>query len=440
MSTPMYGHAIPLLELALKLTHFHRITFAVSASTLDRITKDTDITAHGSHGPINFIAVTSDEISDGRLDEPAAHAGQVLQRFEGLFKVVRTFLLDNSNRFAAVIVDSLLGGPASVLYERHIPYYLFNASRAWLTQTILTFDIDEPEDFVKPDGISPSFNRRSEGYKYIDPFLETVKTCFMEHCKTVNFAEGLIINSVREAEEETLMEIARWFPWMKEMKTFCVGPLNPRIKEKQGKKNEEKDDVQKWLDTQDSRSVIYISFGSIAVPKPDEIMAIGEALLQLTSPVVWSLKKEYYVYLPVDIQSELNKEGCKGNFVIVPWAPQKAVLAHPAVKVFISHCGWNSTLEALSYGVPVVCWPMFADQLLNADFLASVGVGKVLQGTGQVSVRLVPSADIASAVNEVTNCKNTYVENALQWKAKIFFGQDEGGSFREELLALTKSL
>ncbi|KAL7747708.1 hypothetical protein RI367_006997 [Sorochytrium milnesiophthora] len=89
--------------------------------------------------------------------------------------------------------------------------------------------------------------------------------------------------------------------------------------------------------------------------------------------------------------------------LVMGWAPQVDVLAHPATKAFLTHCGWNSTIEALSSAMPVIAWPMFAEQHANAAMIASpeVQIGVVVPGTALVGGRLVPADEIVDAVSQV---------------------------------------
>ncbi|GKE35040.1 7-deoxyloganetic acid glucosyltransferase-like protein [Tanacetum coccineum] len=57
---------------------------------------------------------------------------------------------------------------------------------------------------------------------------------------------------------------------------------------------------------------------------------------------------------------------------IVNWAPQEDVLAHRAIGGFLTHCGWNSTLESIVQGFPMICWPFYVDQLVNSRFVGEV--------------------------------------------------------------------
>ncbi|KAG0493352.1 hypothetical protein HPP92_004346, partial [Vanilla planifolia] len=77
--------------------------------------------------------------------------------------------------------------------------------------------------------------------------------------------------------------------------------------------------------------------------------------------------------LPEGFEKEIAREG---RGLLVEWSPQEMVLAHPAISCFVSHCGWNSTLELIAAGVPVVAYPQWGDQIPDAKFLCDVyGVG-----------------------------------------------------------------
>ena len=116
------------------------------------------------------------------------------------------------------------------------------------------------------------------------------------------------------------------------------------------------------------------------------------------------------------------------------------VLSHPAIKVFLSHCGWNSTVESLAAGVPLVGWPMFADQLMNAELLDKEGVGKSIFGTGVAGARVIPAGEIASVLKTVMIQENGYSEKAKKWSLKIRNGQEIGGISNKEFLEFARYL
>ncbi|MED6157011.1 hypothetical protein PIB30_019496 [Stylosanthes scabra] len=122
-----------------------------------------------------------------------------------------------------------------------------------------------------------------------------------------------------------------------------------------------------WLDKQGSRSVAYVSFGTVVTPPEQEIVAVAEALEESGFPFLWSLKEHAKKLLP---EGFIERTENKGK--VVPWCPQSEVLGHASVGVFVTHCGCNSVLESISGGVPLICRPFFGDQRMGARIVEDV--------------------------------------------------------------------
>ncbi|KAK2984320.1 hypothetical protein RJ640_000474 [Escallonia rubra] len=122
-----------------------------------------------------------------------------------------------------------------------------------------------------------------------------------------------------------------------------------------------------WLDKHKAASVAYISFGTILVPPPSELAALAEAIEASRVPYLWSLPDHSRPHLP---QGFVERTSTRG--MIVSWAPQLQVLAHTSVGIHITHSGWNSVLESISYAVPMICRPFFADNMLNCRMVEDV--------------------------------------------------------------------
>ncbi|TVU29097.1 hypothetical protein EJB05_20645, partial [Eragrostis curvula] len=125
-----------------------------------------------------------------------------------------------------------------------------------------------------------------------------------------------------------------------------------------------------WLDQQDAGSVIYVSFGSwVASIGREAICELALGLEAAGMPFLWSLKDEpsWRGGLPDGFA-----EAVAGRGKIVPWAPQEDVLKHKAVGCFLTHCGWNSTLEAIQHGVRLLCYPVAGDQFINCAYIVKM--------------------------------------------------------------------
>ncbi|RZC57902.1 hypothetical protein C5167_005187 [Papaver somniferum] len=124
-------------------------------------------------------------------------------------------------------------------------------------------------------------------------------------------------------------------------------------------------------DKQSPNSVAYISFGTLTTPPPHELAALAEGLEESGVPFLWSLKDHLVCQLPNGFLERTSKTG-----FIVPWTPQQRVLGHHAVGVFVTHCGWNSVMESITAGVPMICRPFFGDQRINCRMVSDVwGIG-----------------------------------------------------------------
>ncbi|OMP03777.1 UDP-glucuronosyl/UDP-glucosyltransferase [Corchorus capsularis] len=131
-----------------------------------------------------------------------------------------------------------------------------------------------------------------------------------------------------------------------------------------------------WLNKQEPESVVYISFGTVITPPPFELQALSEALEESNLPYLWSFRGNPQEQLP---EGFLERTSLKGK--IVPWAPQQKVLQHEAIGVFVTHGGWNSVLESITGGVPMIFRPFFGDQGLNTKTVEAVwGFGLGLEG------------------------------------------------------------
>nr|WBA33390.1 UGT73CD1 [Iris tectorum] len=188
-------------------------------------------------------------------------------------------------------------------------------------------------------------------------------------------ATGVLINTFQELEPEL---IALYIESTKKM-VLPIGPLSlynkdAESKSTRGNKSSVKEhEVLSWLNSMEPRSVLLVSFGSLVQMQPLQLIEVGCALEASGRPFVWVVKEAEKCVEVEKWMSEGFAERTRARgLVITGWAPQMVILSHRAVGGFVTHCGWNSILEAISSGVPMITWPHFADQFLNERLVVQV--------------------------------------------------------------------
>jgi hypothetical protein len=180
-------------------------------------------------------------------------------------------------------------------------------------------------------------------------------------------------------QEMQLMELGSW--WLcntthnLEHATFSISPkflpIGPLMSNDHSNKSsfwQEDTTCLDWLDQHPPQSVIYVSFGSLAVMDQNQFKELALGLDLLNKPFLWIVRPSNDNKVNYAYPEEFH--GTKGK--IVGWAPQKKILNHPSIACFLSHCGWNSTIEGLYCGVPFLCWPFAGDQFLNKSYICDV--------------------------------------------------------------------
>jgi len=187
---------------------------------------------------------------------------------------------------------------------------------------------------------------------------------------------GVIINSFEELEKTYVRDYKK----VRNDKVWCIGPvslcnrdgLDKAERGKQASMNGHQ--CLKWLDLQQHKCVVYVCFGSLCNLIPSQLVELALALEDTKRPFVWVIREgSHFQELEEWISEEGFEERTKGRGLIIRgWAPQVMILSHYSIGGFLTHCGWNSTLEGISGGVPLVTWPLFGDQFLNEKLVRDV--------------------------------------------------------------------
>ncbi|CAK9171803.1 unnamed protein product [Ilex paraguariensis] len=393
---PLQGPVNSMFKVAelLCLAGFH-ITFLVTDYIYDRLLRHTSVQSRFEHYP----GFRFETISDGLSDDHTRSGVRIMEMFDSLKTITKPLFKEmlTSGRLSSetrrpltcIIADGIMGFTCDVAEEIGIPIiyvrtispcclWVFFCLPKLIEADELPFkgnDLDTPiksvpgmEGFLRRRDL-PSFCRSGD---LTDPNIQLYLPESQENTR----AYGLVLNTFEDLEGPLLSHIRSLCPNL-----YTIGPLHTHLKTKLRSATtsystssnslwEEDRSCITWLDSKPLKSVIYVSFGSIAVMTKDQLMEFWHGLVNGGKPFLWVIRpdsiagKDWESQIPAEIS-----EGTKERGYIVGWAPQEEVLAHPSVGGFLTHSGWNSTLESIAAGVPMICWPYFADQQMNSRFV-----------------------------------------------------------------------
>ncbi|CAN6163587.1 unnamed protein product [Urochloa humidicola] len=238
----------------------------------------------------------------------------------------------------------------------------------------------------------------------------------------------VLVNTCQELEVGALAAVG-------EYDVLAVGPVLPSGNESISGIFKPQDDAEymEWLDTKPVCSVVYVSFGSLASMAREQLDELLFGLEESGRPYICVVRKDIKAALA---EPEAKMQERVKNGVVVEWCDQVYVLSHIAVGCFVTHCGWNSVLESVASGVPMVCVPRMSDQRMNAQLVARewrVGVRAQVDGGG-----VLRAAEVRRCVDEVMGSSEDAAElrqMAGKWKGVVVEATGKGGSSDRNLMA-----
>ncbi|KAJ0084010.1 hypothetical protein Patl1_31221 [Pistacia atlantica] len=199
--------------------------------------------------------------------------------------------------------------------------------------------------------------------------LETM-TQVVKELRNTRKSSAIIYNTIDFLEQSSLARTLQQC----HLPLFSIGPLHKFAPALSTILFDEDISCMRWLDEQtNDNKIIYVSLGSITQIDENELAEMAWGLANKESPFLWVVRSgsvrgsEWIESLPEGFEEAIGQRGC-----IVKWAPQKKVLAHAKVGGFWSHCGWNSTMESISEGVPIICRQNSGDQRVNGRYISNV--------------------------------------------------------------------
>ncbi|XP_055821444.1 nuatigenin 3-beta-glucosyltransferase-like [Solanum dulcamara] len=277
---------------------------------------------------------------------------------------------------------------------------------------------------------------------------------YWEMMKRIKESEPRSYAMIHDAIYELELSYAELYQKIKGKKPWLIGPLFHFSKREEANNSRNSPDQERhnclsWLDSQEPNSVVYICFGSMARFSDAQLTEIALALEASDSPFLWVVRKvdnEQESWMPTGFEEKMltNNKG----LIVRGWVPQLKILNHPATGAFMTHCGWNSTLESLTAGVPMLTWPLFAEQFYNEKLVevlgCGVGVGaEVWHNSFDIKDTIVNKEKIEASLKMLMNISRVSEKirsRAIDVEAMIKRAVEKGGSSHNHLTALIQEI
>ncbi|KAK4415042.1 UDP-glycosyltransferase 89B2 [Sesamum alatum] len=435
---PGQGHMIPLLDLTHQLAaRGLTITILVTPKNLALLSP-----LLSAHPPLHHPPRVENTVG-----LPASGFLSMICALADLHNPIVHWFRNHPSPPSAIVSDMFLGWTHHLARQLGIRRYAFFPSGAFAISFIYSLWLEMPQRKNQSDDneivgfiripnspfypwwqLSPIFRSYVKG----DPNSEFIRDSFLANGSSY----GLVFNSFGGLEGAYLDYLKKEFG---HDRVWAIGPVLPPAdvgpNERGGSSSVSISQICSWLDTCQDHTVVYVCFGSQAVLTNKQMKELALGLEKSGVKFILSVKgatkghvEGDYGSIPLGFEDRVAGRG----LVIKGWAPQVLILRHRAVCAFLTHCGWNSMLESIVAGVPMLAWPMGADQFLNATLLVDqldVAI-RVCEGAETV----LDSDDLVQRLAEVTSEKWTKRRaRAVALGKAAADAISEGGSSFDEL-------
>ncbi|VAI37901.1 unnamed protein product [Triticum turgidum subsp. durum] len=449
------GHLIPIADMAALFAgrgvRCTILTTPVNAAIIRSAVKRANDAFAGTGCPAIDIAVVP--FPDVGLP-PGVENGTALssQDDRDKFFHAATLLREPFDRFLAdhrtdaVVSDSFFHWSVDAAAERGVPRIAFlgssmfarSCSDSMLRHNPLENAPDDPDAFVALPGLPHRIElRRSQ---MMDPAKKPWQWQFF---KGVNAADqrsfGEVFNSFHELEPDYVEHFNKTLS----RRVWLVGPVALASKDMAVRGTDapspDADSCIRWLDAKPAGSVVYVSFGTLTKFAPAELHQLARALDLSGVNFVWVIGtaagQDSAEWMPEGF-ADLIAHGDRG-FLIRGWAPQMLILSHAALGGFMTHCGWNSVLEAVTAGVPMVTWPRYEDQFNNEKLVVEllkvgVSIGAKDNASGIEAHEVIAAEVIAESIQRLME-SDAIRKKAKDLGAKARSAVEKGGSSYDDV-------
>jgi len=450
------GHLAPMLELA-RAFLLHAGDQQVDVAI---VVFEPPVYANGFAATVARAKATNTSVALHVLPPPASDSGgdtepedplaRLLRFLRATNAPLRDFLrtLSASRCVQAVVLDIFCADALDVAAELGLPAYFFSPSGAAGLACFLGLP-------AMRASVGTSFAELGESavlsFPGVPPFriadlppalADDGEACrgMLRAAARIPEARGILANSFESLEPRAMRALRDGLcvPDRPTPPVYCVGPLvSPG--------GDMDHDCLRWLDAQPDRSVVFLCFGSLGTFPKKQLEKIAVGLERSGQRFLWVVRSppgeapadDVGALLPAGFQERTEDRG----LLVKNWAPQVDVLRHRAAGAFVTHCGWNSTLEGVVAGLPLLCWPLYAEQKLNkVRIVEAMKLGVEMRRDDDDVVTAEEVEAKVRWVMEDSDGARALRERAAAARDRAAEALAEGGPSREAFLEFLKDL
>jgi hypothetical protein len=405
VAAPGMGHIISMVELGKLIIRHYAHKFSITIL----VTTGSDWDSPSVTSYIHHVSQSNPSISFYQLPSVSVDTTPTRSRAAIAFEFIRLSLahaphalqqISNSSTIRALIIDIFCTATLPIAKDLNLPVYYFFTSGAYCLAAFLYLPkIYEQttksfKDLTTTELHFPGISSPLKATHMPEPTLDRDDPAYWDMlycCSHLPKSNGIIANTFDDLEPKAIKVITDGLcvPDSLTPPIYCIGPLIADAEERaseEGNKGDRapEDECLSWLDSQPSRSVVFLCFGSRGTFSVGQVKEIAYGLERSGQRFLWVVKKpprDEKTKQAENYTTEFDLEGVlpegflertkDRGMVVKTWAPQVGVLRKESVGGFVTHCGWNSVLEAVVAGVPLVAWPLYAEQHLNKNVLVN---------------------------------------------------------------------